>query len=104
MNKWKLAFLVVVPLLVISNICFIYMTVDTAISYTYLQDSFKHHEQSESTLGKLVVAGSKDYSKKDILHLLRQAKPDAFVVDDVNSISFEGNTFIFENDRLVEIN
>jgi hypothetical protein len=102
-NKWKIAFLITVPILLVSNIFFIYMVIDTGISYSYLQDSFKHHSQSESALGKLIVEGSKNYSQKDILHLLRQAKPEEFIVEEDNKIFYSGNTFIFENDRLVKI-
>jgi len=102
-NKWKLAFLITVPLLLVSNVFFIYSVIDTSISYTYLQDSFKHHSQSESALGKLIVEGSKNHSQKDILHLLRQAEPNAFIVEEENKIFYSGNTFIFEGDRLVKI-
>ena len=103
MNKWKLAFLISVPILLASNIFLIFTVIDTAISYSYLQDSFKHHSQSESALGKLIIKGSKDYSKKDILHLLRQAEPNTFIVEEDNKIFYAGNTFIFESDRLVKI-
>ena len=103
MNRWKLAFFITVPLLVAINIFLIFTVIDTSVSYTYLQDSFKHHSQSESALGKLIVKGSKDYTQKDILHLLRQADPNAFIVEEENSIFFSGNTFVFENDRLIEI-
>ena len=103
MNRWKLAFLIAVPLLVASNVFMVFVVIDTSISYSYLQDSFKHHSQSESALGKLIVEGSKSYTQKDILHLIRQAEPDAFIVEENNTISFSGNTFIFKSDRLVEI-
>ena len=103
MNKWKVPFLITVPILLISNVFFIYMVIDTWISYSYLQDSFNYHSKSESSLGKLIVEGSKAYSQKDILHLLRQAEPDEFIVEEGNKIFYSGNTFIFEGDRLVKI-
>ena len=103
MNKWKIAFLVSVPILLASNVFLIFTVIDTAVSYTYLQDSFKHHSQSESALGKLIVEGSKNYSQKDILHLLRQAEPEEFIVEEDNKIFYSGNTFVFEGDRLVKI-
>lgn len=103
MNKWKAAFLIAVPILFVSNVFFIFTMIDTAISYTYLQDSFKHQSQSESALGKLIVEGSKNYSQKDFLHLLRQAEPDEFIVEEDNKIFYSGNTFVFEGDRLVRI-
>ena len=103
MNKWKIAFLATVPVLLISNAIFIFTAIDTAVSYTYLQGSFKHHSQSESALGKLIVEGSRNYSQKDILHLLRQAEPEEFIVEEDNKIFYSGNTFVFEGDRLVKI-
>ena len=103
MNKWKVAFLITVPILLISNVFFINMVIDTGISYSYLQDSFKHHSQSESALEKLIVEGSKNYSQKDIPRLLRQAEPEEFIEEEGNQIFHSGNTYIFEGDRLVKI-
>ena len=103
MNRWKLVFLITVPLLLVCNVFLIYTLIDTTVSYSYLKDSFKHHSQSESALGKLVIEGSKEYSQKDILHLLRQAAPEEFIVEEENRIFYSGNTLVFEGDRLVKI-
>ena len=103
MNKWKVAFLITVPVLFVGNVFLVFRVIDTATSYSYLKDSFKHHSQSESALGKLIIEGSRKYSQKDILHLLRQADPEAFIVEENNKIIYSGNTFVFEGDRLVKI-
>ncbi len=80
-----------------------YALIDSAVSYTYLTSSFDQERQANVALGQLVVAGSKSYTKKDILHLLRQAKPTAFIVEEGNKVWFEGVLFRFESDRLVRV-
>jgi hypothetical protein len=101
--SWKVAFILSLVLLVCSNIFWLYVTIDGGISYTYLQSSYLDKDKATKDLGSLIVKGSKAYSKKDLLHLLRQAKPEAFIVDEPNKLIFEGIEFYFKDDHLVEV-
>ena len=103
MNKWKVSFFVCLLTLVISNLFWLYLTIDSGITYTHQQVSFDEKQESVKTLGALIVKGAKQYSQKDVLHLLRQIKPSAFIVEEVNTISVDGLSFVFENGTLVEV-
>lgn len=103
MNKWKVAFFVVLFLGLTSNAFLFYALVDSGISYSYLLDSHTSESRRFDALGKLVVAGSDDYTQADVLHLLRQSKEDAFIVEEGNMIHFEGVKFVFESGRLTNI-
>lgn len=103
MNRWKTAFFVVLVMAVASNLYWFAQVVDGAVSYSYLNDSFREEANRFSALGELVVAGSPEYTQADVLHLLRQAEPDAFIVEEENRIHFEGIDFVFEDDRLAAV-
>ena len=103
MNRWKIAFFAVLGVLVLSNAFWAYQFVDSAVSYTYLESSYDEQRRAAAELGQLIVKGAKNYTKADVRHLLRQAKPDAFIVDEADSLNFEAITFRFEADRLVEV-
>jgi len=103
MNRWKIAFFSVLGLLVLSNAFWGYVFVDSAASYTYLESSYDDQRRAVAELGELIVKGTRNYTKADVLHLLRQAKSDAFIVDEADSLDFEGITFRFAADRLIEV-
>ena len=103
MNKWKISFFVTLALLLGSTTFFLYVILDQGVSYTYQQVSLEDQVKANEILGNLIVKGAKNYSQKDLLHLLRQANPKAFIVEDYNQISMGQVTFLFENDRLIKI-
>ena len=103
MNRWKIGFFVVLLIALASNAYWFVRVVDSAISYSYLNDSYVAESGRFEALGKLVVAGSTEYTKADILHLLRQSNPGAFIVDDESRVVFEGIEFVFLNDSLAEV-
>lgn len=100
MNKWKVAFFVVLALMLVSNGYLLAQLIDSWVGYSYCVDSYNDEARRFDALGKLVVAGSGDYTQADILHLLRQTKPDAFIVEEGSMIHFEGISFEFTDDRL----
>ena len=103
MNRWKIAFVIVLLAALGSNAYWIAVFVDEATSYSYMMDSLREEADKFTALGDLVLAGTSEYSQADILHLLRQANPNAFIVEEENRIHFEGIEFSFENDRLVAV-
>lgn len=56
-----------------------------------------------NALGDLVVAGADEYSRSDVLHLLREARMDAFIVEEDGAIYFEGIRLVFDGERLTKI-
>ena len=102
-NKWKLSFFISLVFLILSNLFWFYAVVDQAISYSYLSDSNDYANKSIKSLGELIVKGADKYSQKDILHLLRQANPDEFIVVEDNVITTEYSKFTFENGKLTSV-
>ena len=103
MNKWKISFFVCLFLLVISSTILIYNTIDLGISYTYLEVSYDDQIEANKVLGNLIVQGGKEYTQKDLLHLLRLEYPDAFIVEEEQKILMGPNSFEFENNKLVRV-
>ncbi len=103
MKGWKIASLISFLLLIVSNLLWAYLVFDQAISYTYLKTSYDDQTEIIRWLGGIVVKGAESYSKKDIVHLLRQSKPDAFIVEEDDLIVFEGIHFLFSDGKLVEV-
>ena len=103
MNRWKAAFFVALAIAVVSNVLWLMQAIDSGISYSYLADSYDHEKRRFESLGSLVVAGSADYSQADVLHLLRQADSDAFIVEEGQSITLDGIVLVFNDDRLAEV-
>ena len=103
MNKWKVSFFFVLFLLLSSNVFWLYGAIDAGVTYTYQQVSLDEKVNAVNVLGDMIVKHGQKYSKKDILHILRQYKQDAFIVDDDGYIDFEGIKFHFESDRLIKI-
>jgi len=101
-NKWKTSFLISLLLLVASNGFWVYATIDQAVSYSYLSDSYAYVSDAKHELGKLIVQGAAKYDlgQDDILHLLRQADPDAFIVEEGNSILTKHSKFAFDQGKL----
>ncbi|MEP1150345.1 MAG: hypothetical protein ABJH08_01345 [Balneola sp.] len=103
MKKWKTLFFSSLVLLVVTNLFWLYEAIDTGVSQTYQQDSFEKQERVIEILGDIIVEGAQNYSKVDILFLLRQNYPDGFIVEEENKVIYEGIYFEFKNDSLVSI-
>ena len=103
MNKWKLSFFIVLTLLVVTNCIWLYKAIDAGVTYTYQQVSYDEKSKAVEMLGSLVVKGGQEYTKKDILYILRQANKDAFIVEEENLINVDGVQFIFNNGKLSEV-
>jgi len=103
MNKWKMSFFVVLVLLIATNIFWLYSAIDAGVTYTYQQVSLDEKSKAVEMLGALVVKGGQQYTKKDVLHILRQMNKDAFIVEEENLIDVEGVKFIFVNGKLSEV-
>jgi hypothetical protein len=54
-------------------------------------------------LGALVVKGGRQYTKKDVLNIVRQMNKDAFLVEEENLSDVDGVKFIFVNGKLSEV-
>ena len=103
MNNWKIAFFLAVFALVLSSGYWLFRLFDAGISYSYLHDSYNEQTRKVETLGNLIVLGSADYSKADIVHLLRQADPDGFIVEEEGRVIYAGLNFTFVDDRLTDV-
>lgn len=58
MNRWKVAFFVVLDASVGTNAFWLYSAIDTGISHSYLQAGYNEQGRAIRDLGALIVAGS----------------------------------------------
>ena len=87
-------------LLACSNLVWLFTVIDSGITVSYQQTSLENLGDAHSFLGELVVKGGQDYSQKDVLNLVWQSYPDAFIVEKGNEIMVNGITFSFESGKL----
>ena len=73
MKYWKKLFFITLVLLIVSNLFWLYSTIDAGVTYTYKQVSLEEKSKAINMLGSLIVKGGQKYTKRDILHILRQA-------------------------------
>ena len=101
-NKWKIAFFTCLALLIVTSICSVYSVINQAVGYTYLSDSLNRANQDQKLLIDLIP---KETSKKDLLFLLRQIRPDGFIVETKNHVRINALTFVYsDNDTIESIN
>jgi|SRR5450830_1054149 len=103
MNKWKLSFFIILIALVVTNSFWLYKAIDAGVTYTYQQVTLDEKTKAVEMLGALLVKNGQQYTKKDVLYILRQLNKDAFIVEQENLINIEGVKFIFINDKLSEV-
>lgn len=87
MKKWKLAFFVTFLLLIGSNIFWLYVVINSGVTYTYQQASLDELKHAHEFLGGLIMKECGKCSQKDVLHLLRQSYPGEFIVEEGNEIT-----------------
>ena len=103
MKKWRTLFYACLTLLIISNLFWLYKTIDAGTSITYQGVTIVNQEGVIEILGELIVDGAQNYSQKDVLHILRQKYPDGFIVERQDEVIYEGIHFEFKNDSLVHV-
>ena len=105
MKMWKYSFILCLALLIVSNVFWAYLVIDQGISYSYLSDSFEEVSGSNQKLGQLIVDGAErqKYTQKDILFLLRQADPKAFIVEGNGTIITSFAKFNFIDGKLAYV-
>ncbi|OAJ93142.1 hypothetical protein [Vibrio bivalvicida] len=103
MYTWKTAFFTCLVLMMGSTLYLGFALIDAGISYTYQQESLKTAIKSNEVLSRVVLASSKAYTQEDLLHLLREIDPNAFIVQEKDQLIIGDITFKFENNVLVEV-
>lgn len=100
--NWKRAFFAALVLLAASNLGWMYVMVDHGVTDTYTQVS---SQETAADLGvmKRLVPRAAPLTRTDVLTLLRQTNPDAFIVDDGTRVTIGGLRFEFEQERLVQV-
>ena len=102
-KSWKAGFWCCFIGLLVSNVYWCLVVIDQAATNKYTEMDLHSQRQAVSELGNLIVTGIESTSKKDVVFLLRQANPDAFIMDDNQQVIYQNISFYFKNDRLVSI-
>ena len=102
-NGWKIAFIITLLLLVVSNGILMYLLLDAGVTYTYMQVGYGDTLKANGTLKSLIPELTDNMTRKDIVHLLRKNNPDAFITDNDEGVGINQLKLQFENDRLINI-
>lgn len=93
MVTWKRTFFGLLALFFGVTGFLLYAVIDQAISYSYLKTSFDDSNRSLDLLAALYPLDR--YSKRDIVHVIRQRSPDALIVERPCFVAIDGLRFDF---------
>ena len=102
-KSWKAGFWCCFIAMLVSNVYWCLVVLDHTLANKYTEMELHSQKQAVSEWGKLIVTGIESTSKKDVVFLLRQDNPGAFIMDDEEQVIYQNISFYFKNDRLVSI-
>ncbi len=104
MVSWKSAFFVLCAFTLMETAWFLYRAVDFGVTYTYMSEGYMSCTQDLDVLERLAAVTGNKRSRKEVLALLRQQNPSAFIVEERRMIGIGGLHFTFaKNGELVEV-
>lgn len=99
MNRWKLAFWIVVPILTASLLITVYMVIDNGITITYMRVGYEDTVRSYEALAEVFP---KNQTKKDIVFVLRKSNPNMFIAEEKTLVRSEAGIFYFNQSGTLE--
>lgn len=102
-NTVKALFIATLLLLITSNVFWALLVVNAGVTQTYQQAGLDDLGEAHQFLGDLVVKAASEYSKADIVNLVRQSYPDAFIVEEEDKVMVNNVTFTFKNGTLNKV-
>lgn len=99
---WKRAFVASAILLIVSNVAWLYDSLDHGVTDMYAEVASRE-AQADLDVLKRLLPETAPLTRKDVLTLLRRTNPDAFIVDDSSGVSVGGLRFEFEEERLARV-
>lgn len=102
-RQWRIAFFSLLAGALLGIGVLLYGIVDQGITITYMSEGYA---QTKQDLSVLAAAFPRDgYNKKDIVTILREQNPDAFIVETECTVELNGLRFEFDDQgSLVGIN
>ncbi|MEM7246648.1 MAG: hypothetical protein AAF533_14960 [Acidobacteriota bacterium] len=102
-RAWRWIAAGALTLLLVSNLCWAYVTIDQAVTIGYMT---RGHEDSEHALKascRLVIELMEGRTRRDLVVLARRVAPEDLVVDDEEGVSVAGLTFELADDRIIGV-
>ena len=102
-KKWRIAFFLTIAAALPLILFFAYSALDQGITITCLSQGYAETEEDLARLAKIFPKNA--YTKKDIVVLLRQHNPEAFIVETSCTVELQNLRFEFDGKgRLLNIN
>lgn len=101
MNRWKIAFWVVVGCFVFISLFGFYTIIDQGVSLTYMKDGYSATESDFNYLIKLI--NNKVIHKEDARAMFSDYKLKDYIELNPDTFSLERINLIFSNDSLIKI-
>lgn len=101
MKKWKIAFWIVLTLLVLVTVFSFYEIIDQGVTITYMKDGYSDTESDLNTLIELI--NETDLSKKEVESVLKNHKHFEFMNFETDTVSLDRILLYFKNDTLDKI-
>jgi len=96
-NRWKWAFWGSITILLPIVAILLYAVVDNIVTIDYMTQGYSETKQDFRRLADIYPKNT--YTKKDIVYILRQHSPDAFIVETECNVQIDGLRFEFTKDN-----
>ena len=100
-NKWKIAFLICLLLLVVTAAIGFYSVVDQAVTLTYMKEGYTDTEADLETV--IHIIEQTDQSKQEIKVALKDHRLYEYMNFETDTVGLERILLIFDNDSLKSI-
>lgn len=104
-NGWKIAFFLLLFVLLGVSGTAAYLLLDQAVSLTYMKEGYQDTEDDLRVMMKLLPEISRSADRRDFLAVLRRQNPEALITDDREGVGIGFLGFTFDpQGRLEEVN
>src|SRR4030095_4260127 len=96
-NPYKIAFFLLLFIFLGVGAFLVYSNLDQGVSLTYLRVGYEDTEEDLKALMGLFPAAAKNFSRKDLVYLLRKNHPEAFIVEEPSKVAVGFLEFEFDS-------
>ncbi len=98
-RAWFFATMALSVALVVVALWAVYVTIDTAVTISYLDDTFRLQQEQLGILSDLIPELHRGHSQADVLALLREIRPDEIIAEGTGFVAIHNIEFRFNGEE-----
>ncbi len=100
---FKKAFIITLAILLGTNLVWVYLSVNQAITYDYTMQEYKYRIKEAKLMKRLMTAFCKDEDREKIVKIIKEKYSDHILKEDKGVFFVDSIGFKFSGDKLSEI-